>query len=121
MQDRRDFPRHSCQVEVVYTISDQEYKSERCIGHNICAGGINLISDRELKEDSLLSMSFILPEEKGPVSLLGRVVWAQNLGEGKYHAGVEFESISISDQAKIISFVVKNEPFIFMSDDPINQ
>lgn len=111
MQDRRDFPRHSCQVEVAFSHLHLDLLGQKCIGHNICAGGMNLILDKSLDEGHMLSLSFLLPDEKIPVSTTGRVAWVQDLGDEKYHAGIEFDNITISDQAKIISFVVKNEPF----------
>lgn len=109
MEERRGFPRHSFQVEVVFTSQLLGGGHYKCAGHNICAGGINLILDRPLFEDDEISMSFILPEQRNPISLQGRVVWVQNLESEQYHAGIEFLSISVSDQAQIISYVVKHE------------
>lgn len=119
MQERRECPRHLCQVDIVYTLSELEATTHRCIGRNICAEGINLILDRELVEDSIISMSFLLPDDRDPVSLSARVIWAQKLDKEKYHAGVEFVNISVSNQAKIIAFVVKNEPFLLFDQDHV--
>lgn len=115
MKDRRGFPRHSFQVEVVFTSQLLSGTHHRCIGHNICAGGINLIVDKLLFEDDEISLSFILPEQRTPISLTGRIVWVQNLELDQYHAGVEFLNISVADQAQIISYVVKHESLLFFN------
>lgn len=119
MEEKRSYPRHTCQVEVVFTTNDSGLYNCRCIGHNICAGGMNLILDGKLVEDQELSLSFLLPDEKTPFSMNAKVIWSQNLDQDKCHAGIEFENISVTDQTKIISFVVRNEPSIFFDDLPI--
>lgn len=110
MFERRRVPRDPYTAEVTYTLLSQPDKVRKCYGRNICSEGISLHLDVDIKEEDRLSMSFLLNDEAAPISAIGCVVWSQRIDDETVHVGIAFEEISAVDQARIISYIVRNCP-----------
>ena len=110
MKDSRKSPRDFYKADVTYTLLDKPGKVYTCFGRNICSEGISLHVKKEVAEDSKLSLSFLLYDEPNPISALGTVIWCQRIDDKTVHVGVGFDEISVVDQARVMSYIVRNCP-----------
>jgi Tfp pilus assembly protein PilZ len=98
-EEQRRSPRRSLDVEVNFAFN--------AIAHtkDISAGGICLITDRELEETKLFRLNFFLPDEAEPVELYGKVVWSRPAGEHHYESGVSFWKVDSVTTERLESFL----------------
>ncbi len=115
--EKRKFTRLSVLADVAYTKKDIPEKGKVTFAKNIGAGGICLIAYEELKESDVLELKILLPDEKEPVYILGRVVWVRKFSMGddtagskRYDVGVEFLKISDVDKQKVDKYVFAHKP-----------
>ena len=76
-----------------------EHGEARC--HNISGSGAGFRSARELRPKTPLEMWFDLPDDFGPMHLLGKVSWSRQ-EEGNWRVGVSFDRQRLVSLARIL-------------------
>ena len=110
-QERRKYIRLKTSVEVNYTIIG-EPGAVKVFSKNISAGGICLLANKEVVQNTPLQLEFKIPDLKDPIRALGRVVWQKkfaSVGEEtkiSYDTGIEFTGISDFDRFNINRYVL---------------
>ncbi len=110
-EDRRKFLRLSVLADVTYTKKDVSEKGKLTFAKNIGNGGICLIAYEEVKESEVLELKILLPDEKEPINVLGKVVWVKKFSMGdvleneRFDVGIEFLQISDIDKQKVDKYI----------------
>lgn len=111
LEERRKFVRLNILADVLYTkkaLSEQEKVS---LTKNISGGGICLIAYDDLHESDILDLQIYLPEDKAPITALGRVAWVNEFVVGdtsvgkRLDVGIEFIEIKENERVKIDKYV----------------
>jgi len=76
-----------------------DHGEARC--HNISGSGAGFRSARELRPKTPLEMWFDLPDDFGPMHLLGKVSWSRQ-EEGNWRVGVSFDRQRLVSLARIL-------------------
>jgi hypothetical protein len=78
---------------------------------NISGGGICFAAAEALEAGSLVAIELSLPDFESAVVSLGRTVWCEARGDGRYDVGLEFWWIGWGDDGaqKAISEYIKSE------------
>lgn len=111
LEERREFVRLNALVDVVYAKHPALDKEKLSLAKNISKGGICLIVYQRLKKQDVLDLKIYLPEDKAPISVLGRVVWVKEFIIGdpstgkRFDIGIEFIEIKDKELNKINKYV----------------
>lgn len=110
-EEKRKFVRLNTLVDVTYSKKPPSATKKISISKNISKGGICLVVYEELKESQILDLKIYLPEDKAPVSGVGRVAWVKEfiIGDSstgkRFDVGIEFIKMSEEDKNKINKYV----------------
>ena len=112
MEERRRFVRLDTRVEVEYTpLPSTDRKTS--VTKNISAGGICLITDKELTPGARLQVAMKLLDRDQPVHFTGEVVWSEAyemIGKTQRQRAVEngirFVEIAPQDQETVMRHVI---------------
>ena len=105
MKERRRYVRIDLCTQIEYEILPM-HSPLKAESKNISAGGLCLLTDREIPPGTILRLKFYLPDrEKTYVESLGRVVWQKKENEG-YLTGIEFKNINPQLELKLNMFVL---------------
>ena len=99
--DRRLFPRFNiaCFAGIKIASSDIGICA---LCHDISVNGIGLMVDTQLASKQTLEIMLQFPDTT-TINSLGRVVWSEKKGNGKYWAGLEFTHIDVTKLKKWIT------------------
>ena len=100
-KDKRANPRLNTLIDVVYKIQDKNGTGVVSLAKDISASGLKLLHHKKVKLDTLLDIKIDLPQKKGLVSALGKVVWYKRKGG----IGIKFLMIRPNDEQKHIDFL----------------
>jgi hypothetical protein len=92
-EDARRFPRVSENCRVRYRMVEEkaiECEGRRAIAVNISGGGLRFESDAPLPCGRMVVLDVDLPGFPSSVVALGKVVWNEPGGRGRYQNGIEF-------------------------------
>lgn len=109
--ERREFPRLKVNINVDYTVVATDSPRHRYLSRNISGGGICVTVDEPLEIGVYLYLVMLLPDNKTPISSLGRVAWREKISpldsgqKMSYDVGVEFIDIEKSEQERITRYV----------------
>jgi hypothetical protein len=111
--DKRRFPRlkDSCRIRFRRVESGAiPVEGNEALTVNISGGGICFESGEPVEPGSLVAIELTLPEFESAVVSLGRAVWCEELGEGRFQVGMEFWWIGWGDDGaqKAISGYIKD-------------
>lgn len=113
-EERRKVPRLN--ILVTYVLIGEDQKREASITKNISADGLCIISDRELKNDSFVSLEIDLFDEQPALKIKGKIIWNNEIGFGiesekkDYEVGIEFIEIDDSSRRRISEYVLTHHP-----------
>ncbi|UCC94433.1 MAG: Flp pilus assembly complex ATPase component TadA, partial [Candidatus Omnitrophota bacterium] len=112
--DRRAYPRLDTSVNVHYkgVKGKGEFSSKGfgalqkfAITKNISASGVCFTAPESLVPDSVLDLQIDLPDGKGPIKCLGRVVWVNKLSDGNSEVGISLLDLTGGDKKRIGQYV----------------
>jgi len=108
MKESRRFLRFDVDLKVDYMIQ-REPKIERTgLTKDICAEGMQLLTEEKLQKGDKLEFKITLPEALNPVHLNGNVMWSKDLSpEQKFScsAGVEFGEIEEDNKNTFLQYL----------------
>ena len=111
-EERRKFPRSSCNAEVEYVILDQIRSTSFTTGsRNIGSGGICIIVFEKLNEGDVLGLRFSIPGLDSFIIAKGLVIWTKEFGVGDkktdaaYNVGIKFLNLNDKDRDIIQDYV----------------
>jgi hypothetical protein len=102
MQERRIFVRFDVEFPVKFI--DQNTKKEG-VGKiiNISASGGGMIVTKEsLPIETPLEMQFLIPDNKDPLQVNGKVVWSKTLKPEVYMLGIQFDKVDFMGVARAL-------------------
>ncbi len=110
MNDKRKYPRLDIKGSVKYRIPENMDISMASL-KNISGGGICLLAEHDLKENTTVTLELMLPGDSNPIIAGGEVRWCdaleQPLGRFSHCIGIQFVKIDDDKRKAIISFVVR--------------
>jgi len=110
--EKRKFPRvvFPCKI-----ILDRPFKMLSTYTENMSAGGVRVVLDRKLKQDSIISMDIFI-KKNNPIKCEGCVVWVlkkeNRLNKNTYDTGVEFTDIEEYDRnciEEMVDEIIRNK------------
>lgn len=112
-EERRKFPRLLLSVGVEYNVINKGVVEPAVTTYskNISVGGICIILLERVELNSVLDLTFSMPDCKQTIKAQGEVVWLREFVIGVnqtikgYEAGIEFTNISEEDKNKINEYV----------------
>ncbi|HRZ13935.1 MAG TPA: PilZ domain-containing protein [Candidatus Omnitrophota bacterium] len=118
-RERRKFKRLRVNLAIVFRINNAskmrmvvENKEIRATMIDLSEGGLAILTNYDLPEDSILSMKFTLFKVDsddvsfyGPMEIEGTVRYRQILANNEYRLGIVFTSIEKNDSREIDTFV----------------
>jgi len=109
-QERRKYVRLKATVEVGYAVIGKPGEVN-VFSKNISAGGLCILSAKQLPVDTPLQLEIKIPDLKDPIPALARVVW-QRQAQGpsdqsgaSFETGIEFTGISDFDRFNIKRYI----------------
>jgi c-di-GMP-binding flagellar brake protein YcgR len=106
MEERRKYIRIDLCTEVEYEILPMQAPQLKGETKNISAGGICLLTDREITPHTVLRLNFFIPDkERTRIECLGRVIWQKKVDYG-YLTGIEFKNLGPHLELKLNIFVL---------------
>lgn len=111
VDERRRFIRLNLNVEINYSlIAPPPPAKQKGTTKNIGAGGICLLSEKELKIGDTVKIEIHLPDDPPDISATGKVAWVKifaiaNDKNRRYDAGVEFTQIDQGDRRRIEKYI----------------
>ena len=109
-KERRKYMRLEASVKVKYTVIGKP-GTIKVFSKNISASGLCLLLDEQLAGDTPLQLEIKIPDLKGSIRAIARVVWQKRFesagAEPKAHftTGIEFTGISDFDRFNINRYV----------------
>ncbi len=109
-KERRKYVRLEASVKVKYTVIGKP-GTIKVFSKNISAGGLCLLLDEQLAVDTPLQLEIKIPDLKGSIRAIARVVWQKDFesagAEPKVYftTGIEFTGISDFDRFNINRYV----------------
>ncbi len=103
-RERRNHPRLNSLIDVVYKMPDKSGPGVISLAKDVSASGMKLLTQKNLKLDTLLDIKIDLPKQEGLVSALGKVVWYKRRGG----IGIKFLMIRPKDEDRHMEFIDKN-------------
>lgn len=117
--ERRKFKRLRVNLAVVFRINSNsrvrmsiENKDIRATMIDLSEGGVSILTNYDIPEQTLLQISFTLFKVDsddvsfyGPMEIQGEVRYRQALSNNEYRIGIAFNHIDREDQNEIVSFV----------------
>ncbi len=73
---------------------------------NISVGGLSILSDVEIRPETVLALAVHLPEAPLPLHTLAMVIWSNPVPGGKHEAGLRFLGIHKEDVAKVDRYIL---------------
>ena len=119
ISERRKYPRVSVRFQVSFQVvklegdevkvrESKDHSEKRGETEDMSASGIKLLTEYELSPGDLLDLKIEIPDNRGPVQCIGRVLRVTRyveglIPEGKYgfKAGILFLAINSADRARI--------------------
>ena len=102
IEERRLFERFSARFPAKFKDSRNDYGTEVFL-RDACAGGARLLSrERSFINDSL-SLLVVLPDDQGPITLNGCVVWAKPQ-DVMWEIGITFHRIELLKLHRLFKF-----------------
>ncbi len=108
--------RLSILADVSYAKKDVSKEENLTFTKNIGKGGICLITYEPVEESDILELKIALPNEREPLSVIGKVCWVKQFNIGndsggeRFDVGIEFIKISDEDKQKIDGYVFSHDP-----------
>ncbi|MFC1704371.1 PilZ domain-containing protein [Candidatus Omnitrophota bacterium] len=112
--ERRRFVRFNVQTGVTFQVQ-QKYQGQTptenvsAITKNLSVEGVCFLTEKELKQGSMLRMEIAVPSYSEPLHLRGEVIWSIPLGAqgGKqvFETGVKLFTIKESDESRFIEYI----------------
>ncbi len=84
--------------------------------HNVSAGGVGIVLDREVKEGAEIAVTLFLTQDgiedpdETPFEAKAVVQWSAVQDAGSWMAGVRFEAVSNGQRAQLERFLNKLDP-----------
>jgi len=110
--ERRVFPRLNFNIEVDYTVIEQDLPVQKVVTSNISAGGVCFIAYEKLASGTFLFLSFRLAQKGEVIRARGKVIWQEesfSLSTDctvRYDTGVEFVEIEAAAREIISQHIV---------------
>lgn len=108
MREKRRFIRFDISLKVHYIIQKEPKAEKTGITKDVCAGGIQLLTEEKLSTGSKIDLKIFIPEALNPAHLSGVVVWSREVSSGKklsYGAGIEFGEIEEDNKNTFLRFL----------------
>ncbi|MBI2889780.1 MAG: PilZ domain-containing protein [Nitrospirae bacterium] len=111
-KEKRKHPRADVNLDVSYRV-ENEY-ADRIT--NLSGGGAFIETPRPLWADTVLTLTFNLPDTPGPIQVRAKVMWVMEAfpdeqgGAGASGMGLMFVDISEDARRKIEAYVATQEP-----------
>jgi len=109
MKEKRKFIRFESKLKVDYIVSAAESRVEKTgTTVNVCAGGLQLLTEGKLGEGSVLELKIFIPNASNPAHLKGVVCWSkQDKGseQESYCSGIEFQNIEEDNKNTFLKFL----------------
>lgn len=114
MNERRQFPRISLNVEINYKIIGQresDFIKSQAI--NLGALGVRFLLENKVVVGSLLDIKFTMPDSEMIIIATGQVSWIRELKEDektigkKFEAGIEFIGVNKEDKDFIQKYIIE--------------
>lgn len=108
MREKRKFIRFGISLKVNYIVQKQPKTEKTGITKDVCAGGVQLVTEEKLNVGDKLELKFFTPEALNPAHLGGIVLWSKEASAGKkpsYSAGVEFRDIEEDNKNTFLKFL----------------
>jgi len=108
MREKRRFIRFDTSLKTNYITRSGPRTEKTGITKDVCAGGIQLLTEEELKAGSKLALKIFTPDALNPTHLNGTVTWSREISSGKklsYSAGIEFVDIEEDNKNTFLRFL----------------
>ena len=113
VEERRKFVRLNINVDIQYSILSHHPQKQIALStasKNIGAGGICVLTLKELKIGDILKLDIRLPEIPPDIHAIGKVAWIKNFTiateqNKRYDVGIQFIEISEEDKKRINKYV----------------
>ena len=95
-KDNRKFLRIDCLFNVK-VIDIKQAKTVDALGRRISAGGVCILTDKPLPDETGLLLKFHFPDRRQSYNVEGRTVWskpAKDMHAGKFENGIEFYEVN---------------------------
>lgn len=109
---RRQFFRLACVLDVAYRLFKEENtpvddrgEFVNSVTKDISGGGICLLSRENIQKDMFVEGKIKIDQDISFIGKVRRVIPADNKGDFKYEAGIEFIEITGKEREKLISFI----------------
>ena len=101
--DNRVFERVTARFPTKFKDSRHDYGTTVFL-RDISADGMRIASKERLLLDDKVDVQINLPDDQGPVSLNGRVVWLRENESRSYEAGLKFDAVNLMATRRIFRF-----------------
>jgi c-di-GMP-binding flagellar brake protein YcgR len=118
VQRRQDF-RVKCivPIEVFGNIqADTQYEAMSAltvntISNDLSAGGISVLLDKRVPENSLMHIRLSLPDKAPPINIPCTVIYSENQPENQtlYRTGMKYLAVSAAERARIVRFLYRTQ------------
>jgi len=108
MIEKRRFIRFEINLEVDYIVKKEPRVEKKGATKDICAGGINLLTDEKLEVGEEVELKMFLSKALNPAHLNGVVVWSKDDSSGEklsHSAGIEFKAIEEDNKNSFLKFL----------------
>ncbi len=119
--ERRRYERRAMHLKLRFQCLDKDYVSpiQNDLAEDLGAGGLAMMSDRDLKPGQLLMLTLMLPDkedldrgrltESAEVNLLSRVAWSKPASQGGFVIGIQFLDLEPAERQLLKAFLVEFE------------
>lgn len=108
MKEQRRFIRFEISLKVNYIVQKGPRTEKTGTTKDVCAGGLQLLTEEKLETGSRVELKIFLPEALNPAHLNGIVMWTREAPAGKslpYSAGIEFGDIEEDNKNTFLRFL----------------
>jgi c-di-GMP-binding flagellar brake protein YcgR len=85
--------------------------SVNALSNDLSAGGISVLLDKRVPENSLLHIRLLLPDKAPPISIPCAVIYSENQPENQtlYRTGMKYLAVSAAERARIVRFLYRTQ------------
>ncbi len=100
-KDRRIFERFSVRIPARFlgANSDKEKEAQTL---DISAKGVGLVTNEQLRPNTILELWLHIPDKGQPLYARGQVVWSKTISQGEHQVGINLEKANLMGMSRIL-------------------
>ncbi|MBI4844861.1 MAG: PilZ domain-containing protein [Candidatus Omnitrophica bacterium] len=103
--EHRQYVRANLSTMVSYRLMDGSNAENTCLTVDISPTGLKVFMKSAPEENTLMHMSFTIPDEPEPILAHGKIMWKKFKDERFFEAGIEFTEINDRNIEKISRYI----------------